>query len=158
MKFLSKFAPLVALGVWLSAGVAQAVVVDLDLPVLGDYPDVDATVITTSTTFGTATFDIDYTLGAISGIGVDPFASSSGTQVGVGSLDDPGDPLNVGDIPNHYTTLEGNDNEGLSFTGLSISNFVANDSGLTEADFADLTFTGLTFTAVTNNQDGVNVS
>lgn len=135
------------LGVFLlMAGVAQAVVVDLDLPAAGDYSS--PTVVTTSTSFNSATFDIVYTIGA-NATGANPFAHSTGTQIGVGSN---------ADISNHYSTLEGNDGEGLSFTSLSIASFNANGSGLTLSDFDDLTFSGLTLNNVGNNQDGVDIS
>lgn len=131
----------------LMAGVAQAVVVDLDLTAAGDYSS--PTVVTTSTSFNSATFDINYTIGAIAG-GPNPFVSSTGAQVGVGFDGDANEM--------HHITLEGNDDEGLSFTNLAISNFNANGSGLTESDFDDLTFTGLTLNNVGNGNDGANVS
>ncbi|MDF7826527.1 PEP-CTERM sorting domain-containing protein [Pontiellaceae bacterium B12227] len=130
----------------LTAGAAQAAIVDLDLPAVGNYSS--ATAILTSQSYLGATFDITYTIEAMAPTS-NPFASSTGTQIGVGS---------DGDIATHYVTLEGNDGEGLSFTGLSIANFNANGSGVVIGDIAGLRFTSLTFTAVNNAQDGALIS
>ena len=118
----------------------------LDLPASGNYTN--ATVVLTSQEYNGATFDVSYTIGSTSS-GANTFASSDGTIVGVGS---------DADADTHYTTLEGDTAEGLSFTGLSIVNFVANDSGLTIDDITGLRFAGFTVGATENAQDGVNVS
>lgn len=154
---------------FLIVGSTHAVVLTLDLPSAGYYSDsglstvvIDgsdpenivyldvstATTVTSSTSFGGATFDIVYTIGSTA-TAANSFVRSTGSQLGVGS---------DGDISNHYSTLEGNDGEGISFTGLAVANFVAGASGLTVEDITDLTFTGVTFNNVANNQDGVNIS
>lgn len=143
---------------FLIVGSTHGIVLTLDLPSDGYYSATGttntsqtvstATTVTTSTSFGGATFDIVYTIGSTA-TGANSFVRSTGTQVGVGS---------DGDILNHYATLEGNDGEGISFTGLAVTNFVAGASGLTVDDITDLTFSEVTFTAVANNQDGVNIS
>ena len=48
--------------------------------------------------------------------------------------------------------------EGLSFTGLAITNFQANGSGVTAADITDLQFNGLTVAAVANRFDNAAIS
>jgi hypothetical protein len=129
-----------------TAGAAQAALVALDLPAGGNYPS--ATVILTSQSYKGATFDIAYTISSVA-TGENAFVSSSGSQIGVGSATDP---------ENHYGTLEGNDGEGLSFTGLSIVNFNANGSGLVIDDITDLKFARLTVNNVMNQQDGIEIS
>ena len=132
---------------------------DLALPANGNYVAGSFPVVSTAQSFGGATFDIVYTLSAVSNdtgaaVGV------SDSNVGVGSDND----IN----PNHFTTIEGDGSagangsasggEGLSFTGLSIANFQANGSGLTIADITDLQFSTLTVGAVTHRFDGVDIS
>lgn len=119
----------------------------LDLPAAGDYTT--PTVVTTSQSYRGATFDVSYTISA-TGTRDNPFASSTGLIVGVGS--DTND-------PSRYRTLEGQGGEGLSFTNLSVSNFVANDSGLVVSDVADhLSFSAIVLGSVGNAQDGVDLS
>ncbi|MGB7325085.1 MAG: PEP-CTERM sorting domain-containing protein [Rubripirellula sp.] len=134
----------------LAANVAKAdmITATLDPVAAGTYTNASATAVLTSQSFGGATFDISYTLGS-SATGANSFVSSNATQMGVGS---------DGDILNHYNTLEGNDNEGISFTGLSIKNFVAGSSGLVVGDITDLTFTGIVFNNNANPPDNVDVS
>ncbi|MDF7826528.1 Ig-like domain-containing protein [Pontiellaceae bacterium B12227] len=139
---------IVALAGILLAGTAQAVELafDLDLPMDGSYSN--ATVIVSPQSFYGATFDLVYTIDSIAA-GSNSFARSTGTQIGVGS---------DADLPTHYTTIEGDGGEGLSFAGLSISNFVANASGIELSDIADLRFTGLTVNNAANTKDGIAVS
>jgi hypothetical protein len=130
----------------LATGAAQAEVLstNLSIAVTGTYSD--ATTVTTSLSYGTATFDVVYTLGAKSG-GSNTFASSFSGLLGVGSDGDA-----------HVTTLDGDADDGLSFTGLSIVNFVANDSGLVEGDITGLTFVSFDVASTSHAQDGANVS
>jgi hypothetical protein len=132
----------------LLAGTSQAVELDLDLalPVAGNYSN--ATEIVSPQSFYGATFDLVYTIDSIAS-DPNPFAHSTGSQIGVGS---------DADLTTHYPTIEGDDGEGLSFTGLSISNFVANDSGIELGDIAELRFSGLTVNNVGNAADGMAVS
>ena len=58
----------------------------------------------------------------------------------------------------HNGTFDGDDGEGISFTGLTINNFMANGSGFTQADFTNLTFSEISFGAVGNSNDGANFS
>ncbi|CAA6691591.1 MULTISPECIES: PEP-CTERM sorting domain-containing protein [unclassified Lentimonas] len=146
-----------------AASSLQAGIYSLDLAPTGNYLDSSATVVTTTVTIGTTgSFDITYKLGAISFNVIDnsdplnpiddpsnPFVRSIGTQYGVGS---------DRDISQHYTTLEGDDGEGISFYDLSIDNFVAGDSGLLLVDLTDLRFDSVSFNNVANNNDGVNIS
>jgi hypothetical protein len=124
----------------------QAAAGTLDLPAAGNYPA--ATVILTSQSCKGATFEIAYTISCVA-TGANSFVGSSGSEVGVGS---------AVDLENHYSTLEGDDGEGVSFTGLSIVNFNANGSGLAIGDITDLKFIRLTLSNVKNNQDGVDIS
>lgn len=133
----------------LMTGLSQALVVDLELAALGNYTNASATVVTTTVVIGTTgSFDISYTVGSMAN-GANPFVRSTGSQYGVGSDTD---------ITQHYATLEGNDGEGISFTSLSMDNFVEGDSGYVIGDFADLTLKSISFNNVANNQDGVNIS
>lgn len=136
--------------VMLAAGAVQAEVVsaNLGLPPAGNYPDASATAVLTSQSYHGATFDIAYTLGSIS-ISNNPFVNSTGSQLGVGS---------DGDSSLHYSTLEANDGEGISFTGLSIVNFAANESALTVDDISGLKFTSISFNNAGNTADRVLVS
>ncbi|MGJ8652760.1 MAG: hypothetical protein ACSHX8_05765 [Opitutaceae bacterium] len=144
-KVFKSFATSTLLFSAFSVSSLNAAAIDLDLPATGNYT---TTIVATSVTDASgATFDISYTLGA-NAIGANPFARSNSTQIGVGSDTD---------ISAHYTTLEGNDGEGLSFTSLSVSNFVANGSGYVIGDI-ELNFQSLLFNNVANNQDGVNIS
>jgi hypothetical protein len=132
------------------AGAAQATVIstNLDLAASGTYYDSEEATVTTSLSYGTATFDVVYTLGA-SSTGTNTFITSTGSQLGVGS---------EVDLTTHYTTLEGEHSEGISFTGLSIVNFVANDSGITTNDITNLTFTSFSLNNTGNSGDYVGVS
>ncbi|WP_372795839.1 Ig-like domain-containing protein [Pontiella sp.] len=134
----------------LLAGTTQAALVEtsINLASAGTYSNASAHVITTAMEYNGATFDINYTLGSTS-VSNNPFVQSNGSQMGVGS---------DGDISNHYLTLEGNDGEGMSFTGLSISNFVANSSGLVLDDLSDLGFISFITFASGNANDGAFVS
>lgn len=137
------------------ASAGQAAVVNLDFAAAGNYSATGvSTVVTVSTsttvltsqTFNTATFDISYTLGVTGG--TNPFVQSNGSIYGVGSDTD-----NV----NHYLTMEGDGNEGISFTDLKIVNFVANSSGLTIADITDLKFTQFSVNNAGNGSDDINI-
>jgi hypothetical protein len=132
----------------LLAGTAQAVELNLDLslPTAGSYSN--ATEIVSPQSFYGATFDLVYTIDSIA-LGSNSFAYSTGNELGVGS---------DSDLSTHYATLEGDDGEGLSFTGLSISNFVANSSGIELIDIANLRFSGLTMSDVGHSKDGIAVS
>ena len=155
---LPMMACLLLLGVNAQAD-AETFTRDLALPADGNYAAGSFPVVSTSQSFGGATFDIVYTLSAVSN-DTGALVSIDGGVVGVGSDND----IN----PNHFTTLEGSGSqgangsarggEGLSFTGLAITNFQANGSGLTAADITDLQFNGLTVSFITNQQDGTNVS
>ena len=138
---------------------ADTFAADLALPADGNYAAGSFPVVSTSQNAGEATFDIVYTLSAVSN-DAGALVGVNGGVAGVGSDND----IN----PQHYTTVEGSGSagangstaggEGLSFTGLAITNFQANGSGLTAADITDLQFTGLTLEAITNVQDGANLS
>jgi hypothetical protein len=138
---------LYALGVSLFvAGAAQATVVSLNLAASGD--NVIGTVVTTSVTDDSgATFDIQYTLGAeAAGTGT-AYVGSTGTQMGVGNTSGGTD-----------TTIDGDESNVISFTNLSIVNFVANDSGYVLADFEGLTFTGVVYGNASHTYDGAYIS
>ncbi|MDF7806358.1 Ig-like domain-containing protein [Pontiellaceae bacterium B12219] len=139
---------MIALTGGLLAGTAQAVVIEgnLNLAPEGNYTN--ATVVSTPFTYNGATFDVNYTLGSIA-TGSNSFVNSSGAVMGVGFADD---------LPTHYSTLEGNDGEGMSFAALSISNFNANGSGLALEDFSDLQFVNFSVGASGHNPDGVTMS
>ena len=63
------------------------------------------------------------------------------------------------DDTNHYITIEGDNDEVISFTSLSINNFVANASGLTIGDLtSELRFTKVTFSATGARFDGVDIA
>ena len=138
---------------------AETFTTDLALPANGNYEADSFPRVSTSQSFDGATFEIVYTLSAVSN---DTGASVgvSGDNVGVGSDND----IN----PNHFTTIEGNGSagangsnaggEGLSFTDLAIANFQANGSGLTVADITNLQFNTLTVGAVTHRFDGIHIS
>ncbi|MGJ8723360.1 MAG: PEP-CTERM sorting domain-containing protein [Roseibacillus sp.] len=142
----------------LLVGTSHAATVNLDLPAAGNYSatgttsttETISTAVTASTTVTigtTGSFDILYTLGSIGG--ANSFVNSTGTQLGVGSDTD---------ISNHYSTLEANDNEGISLVGLSVNNFVAGDSGFVASDITDLRFTGASFGNAGNASDAVLIS
>jgi len=135
----------------LTAGSAQAgLVANLDLlPNAGNFAN--GAVISTSQALNGATFDITYTLSSIGNGGVSSLQQDGNGKLGVRSVAD-------GTTSGHYTTLEGNDNEGLSFTGLSITNFIAGTSDYELSDFRDLTFTQLTVTDAGNARDGIDLS
>ena len=138
---------------------ADTFTTDLALPANGNYAAGSVPVVSTAQSFGGATFNIVYTLSAVSN-DTGAVVGVSGSNVGVGSDND----IN----PNHFTTLEGDGSagangstgggEGLSFTGLSIANFQANGSGLTVADITNLQFSNLTVGAVSNRFDGIDIS
>ncbi|WP_372808149.1 PEP-CTERM sorting domain-containing protein [Pontiella sp.] len=135
----------------LAAGAAQAAVIDLDLPAAGAYSN--ATVILTSQSYNGATFAIAYTVDATAGVETtsDVAAYSTGSQLGVKSVAD-------GATDGHWVTLEGEDDERLSFTSLSIVNFEAGTSGLAIDDIVNLRFIGLSLNNTGNQRDGINVS
>ena len=134
-----------------------ASIVSLNLPGAGNYAS--PTVVTTSQSVGAATFDISYTVAAVSN-DTGAVVGVSGSSIGVGSDND----VN----PQHFNTLEGDGSgganestaggEGLSFTNLSITNFQSNGSGITVGDISDLQFHGLTVGAAANAQDGATIS
>lgn len=141
-----KFIKLPLLSVSILSSLATAATFNLDLPAAGTYTP--STTVTTSLSSGGATFDVEYTVTA-SATGANPFVSSNGTLIGVGS---------DADIIQHYNTLEGDDNEVLSFSALTFTNFDPGTSGLTAADFTNTSFSGMTFGSAENNQDGVDVT
>ena len=105
-----------------------ATVVPLDLP--GDSNHPSGTTFTTSQTASGATFDISYTLNAFAtDVSVAPFIRS--TIFGVGSVPD-------GNTAGQQLSVDGDDGEQLSIVGLSITNFNAGTSGLTESDIINL--------------------
>ncbi|MEJ6643043.1 MAG: PEP-CTERM sorting domain-containing protein [Akkermansiaceae bacterium] len=138
------------------APVASGVTTSLDLPGDGNY--VSTTVLTSQTLNG-ATFDISYTVSAVSN-DTNPVVGVISQLLGVGSDND----VN----PQHYNTLEGDGSagangstaggEGLAFTDLLVTNFQANGSGLTIANIQSLKFEVLTVGSVNNNQDGISIS
>ncbi|MGJ8644271.1 MAG: PEP-CTERM sorting domain-containing protein [Luteolibacter sp.] len=136
----------------LLTGAANAA--SLLLPDAGQYNGGE-TVVTSLVGTDGATFDVTYTLGVTANAhltdpGANPvFINSTGTIVGVGGGND---------IVNHINTLEGNDNEGLSFTTLTLSNFVAGTL-YTEAEYTNsLSFEGFSVASAGNANDGVNIS
>jgi hypothetical protein len=132
----------------LLAGNAQAAVIETNLGVVaaGDY--YNENVITNSLDYNGATFDIYYTLGSIAN-GSNSFVNSTGTQIGVGSDTDNN---------KHYSTIEGDDGEGISFTSLVLTNFVAGGSGLVLEDFTDLQFVSFAVNNAGNGSDGASIS
>lgn len=128
------------------AGVVQAdtVVTNLNIAAAGSY--YPGTVVLTSQSYNGATFDIAYTLEA-AGSGTNPYIYSDGSAMGVGSDSDAQD-----------TTMDGDTGDGMSFTGLSITNFNANGSGVEIGDITDLRFTVLSLIYVGNARDGITVS
>lgn len=130
------------------AGAAQAATIQLNIAAAGTYLDTANTTVSTAASLGSATFDIEYTLGA-GASGTNPFVSSSGSAYGVGS---------DSDISAHYNTLEGNDGEVITFSNLQFTNFQANGSGYTLADLSNLTFSSFTVGAASNANDGVNIT
>jgi hypothetical protein len=142
---------LCALGVSLFvAGAAQATVITTNLGVLADGVYASGTVVTNSQSYEGATFDIVYTISATSA-GADTFVSSTGTQMGVG------DAVQI-DGDGRDTTLDGGNDEFMSFTSLSIVNFNAGTSGLEQTDFTGLTFIGLSVNNAANSRDRIDVS
>ena len=135
----------------IATGFSQgATVVPLDLP--GNGVHVSGTTFTTSQTASGATFDISYTLNAFAtDVSVAPFISSNGTIFGVGSVPD-------GNTAGQQLSVDGNDGEQLSVVGLSITNFNAGTSGLTESDIINLQFTDLSIFNGTANNDGITIS
>ena len=142
----------------LAASASQAATtISLDLPVDGNYAT-PTEILTAATDPSGATFDIVYTISAISN-DTGPVVGVIDQLIGVGSAND----IN----PNHFNSLEGDGSggangstaggEGLSFGSLGISNFQANGSEFTEAD-VEIQFQNLDFSAVGNRQDGVNIS
>ncbi|CAA6677976.1 MULTISPECIES: PEP-CTERM sorting domain-containing protein [unclassified Lentimonas] len=108
-------------------------------------------VVTTSTGFAGATFDILYTLNAFAtDVTVTPYFDSNGTYFGVGSTND-------GGTNGQRESIDGDDGEALSITGLTIDNFNAGTSGLTEGDFS-ISFESFTIFNGTHSGDGVNFS
>jgi hypothetical protein len=136
-------------GCLLVAGAAQAAVINLNLPAAGNHDS--GSTFSTSTSFNGATFDIVYTLNAFATSNSPaPFIrSNGGTYFGVGSALDP----NTG----NQESVDGDDGEQLSITGLSISNFNANDSGLAEGDLS-MSFESITIDNGTAANDGVDIS
>ena len=135
----------------LTTGVAQAdiVTVTLDGPTTGGS-QVNGSVVSTSVVDPTgATFDIEFTLGSIGADSTANFNATNGTY-GIGTSTDL--------VAAHNATFDGDDGEGISFTGLAITNFMANGSGFTQADFTDLTFSSISVGAAGNSNDGANFS
>ena len=126
------------------------------------------TISTTSfTTSSGATFDINITLSATSSTTTvdvtDPAnpittvlpnvvsdIAINGNGIGVVSAGDP----NFG----NNLTIDGDDEEQLIISDLSISNFVAGSEGLTVADITNLQFSSLSFFNGTAANDGVAIS
>ncbi len=130
----------------LSAGIVQAVEFDFELalPAAGSYSN--AVSVAAAQSYNGAAFDLVYTIDSIAD-GSNAFVYSTGSEVGVGS-----------DADIQPNTVDGDTGDGLSFTGLSISNFAANGSGLSLSDFNDLKFTVLSLNNVGNSRDGITVS
>ncbi|MDF7799544.1 hypothetical protein P4C99_08710 [Pontiellaceae bacterium B1224] len=148
-KEMKKIISIISMGL-LVAGAAQADVVILDLPAGGNHVS-GSTFTTTNVSYNGATFDIEYTLNAFATSNSPaPFVrSNGGTYFGVGSASDP----NVG----NQESLDGDDGEQLSITGLLITNFNAGTSGLTEGDLS-IAFESLDIANGTANPDGITVS
>lgn len=135
-----------------AASTSHADIAILNLPAAGDHaPGAAALTVTTAHTVlgSTATFDLIYTIGVTSN-GQFPVVNG-GATLGVGSTGTNADNVN------HFATLEGNDNEGLSFTGLTLSNLNANGSSLQASDIINLTFSRIEFVAG-NGSDSVLAS
>jgi len=126
---------------------SSAVTVSLDLPSAGNHASGTVFSTSVSTTDG-ASFNINYTLGATAN-NADAFVISDGTNLGVGT-------------PTGNTTaatLGGNGfnggGNGLSFTSLTISNFMAGSVVLTTNDISNLQFDTLTLSGAGNDfRDG----
>ncbi|WP_411825231.1 PEP-CTERM sorting domain-containing protein [Luteolibacter sp. AS25] len=138
----------------LMAGSTQAAYTFLNLPLSGTYNGGE-TVVTSITNTDGGTFDVTYTLG-LTGNPSDPdpattalFIESAGDSLGVGG----------GSDTNARTgTIEGDTSQGISFTSLTVSNFVMGTT-YTEAEITNsLTFTGFTAGAGPDGQDNANIS
>lgn len=136
------------------AGAAQAATLTIDL----NLAITDSTV-TTNYSIGGATFDLVYTLGSTSKAETTSEVWGTLSQIGVNWSGDVGGAFDgINDANGHRNTIEGADSEGLSFTGLQLTNFVAGSSGLTMADFTDLTFSSITTNNGGNNGDFIATS
>jgi hypothetical protein len=121
--------------------------ISLNLPASGDYHE--PVKVLTPSSFGGASFDIVYTIRA-SAKNMSPYVSSVLGNVGVGS---------EGEVVDHARTLDGDSEDGLAFTNLTIQNFNANSSGLTVSDIADnIGFSSILIGNAGNAQDGIDVS
>ncbi|MDF7806359.1 hypothetical protein P4E94_02845 [Pontiellaceae bacterium B12219] len=134
----------------LATGVVQAAVIDLALPTAGNHSS--GSTFSTSASLDGATFDIVYTLNAFatSNTPAPVINSSDGTYFGVGSAND-------GSTSGQLESIDANDGEKLSITGLSIVNFSANGSGLVDGDLS-LSFESLSITNGTAGNDGITIS
>lgn len=136
----------------LTAGSSHAATAALDIPTTDGDLAAGLMVTTMLSDPSGATFDVTYTLNGIGGL-----AHVDGAVLGVHSV--PADDSGTVTAQNgQQRTMEGNDGEGLSLTGLTISNFQANGSGLVVGDISDLGITSITLSAIGNNQDQLDVS
>ncbi|MGJ8634090.1 MAG: PEP-CTERM sorting domain-containing protein [Luteolibacter sp.] len=135
----------------LVAGTAHATVIALDLPTAGTYAN--SSVFTTSASHAGTTFDVEYTLVASTTSTTVTLnansINSNGTIFGVATSGD-------GNANAQRSIDEGNE-EQLSISGLSITNFDPGTSGLVIGDL-DISFDSITFTNATSPNDGVAIS
>ncbi|MDA9260507.1 PEP-CTERM sorting domain-containing protein [Puniceicoccaceae bacterium] len=151
MKIPSKAFAVCAVGLSTIAGSSLQAQIVLNLPGAGESPS--GTVVSTSSSLAGATFDIEYTVNAFAAdeTNVDAFIRSfGGTYFGVGSEAD-------GTTNGQKESVDANDGEQISITGLSITNFNTGTSGLTSGDFT-ISFNTLTITNGTAANDGVDIS
>ncbi|MDB4142311.1 PEP-CTERM sorting domain-containing protein [Akkermansiaceae bacterium] len=136
----------------LTAGSSYAATAALDVPTTDG--DVAASLVVTTNIVDPsgATFDVSYTLDGIGGL-----VHVDGFEIGVHSVPaDDGGTVNAQN--GQQKTMEGNDAEGMSFTGITISNFQPNGSGFVVGDITDLGITSMSLSAIGNNQDQVDIS
>ena len=134
----------------LTVGASQAAVFVLDLPP-NTANIASGSSFTTSATLSGATFDISYTLNAVAtDTTITPFIRSDGSHFGVGSTPD-------GTNPGQQRSIDAGDGEKVSITNLSITNFNAGTSGLTQGDFS-ISFEDVGILNGNSTQDGVNLS
>ena len=139
--------------VLLAASTGQADTV-LNLPAAGDHTDGDT--FSTPGSAAGATFDIVYALTAFSN------DESTGSDAlihggGVGGAPVFGVHADADTTNGQEHSIEGENGERISITGLSIQNFVPGTSGLTQSDFG-IEFDTITFANATAGADGVAVS
>eukprot|EP00903_Cladosiphon_okamuranus_P003969 g3967.t1 len=131
------------------AGQSEAAIYNLDLPSNGVHTS--GASFTTAASYNGATFDISYALNAFAtDVTVTPFIRRNGDGIGVGSTND-------GATVGQQASVDGDDGEQLSITGLSITNFNAGTSGMVAGDLS-ISFNGLTFANGTAGPDNVAIS